>query len=446
MRYLKNTATIVVITLILLSIGSGTLRLSPIERSAAPYLYSIFSWEIGNLPDKWVHKFTNLFPWNSETQEERIENLMTFFEMGEGIRTLERQLASLQRAQQPAGPTGGHLATATSPDQEEELISRRLKDLRKERSKLKRGIEETLESEISSILADMGFSYPLGLIFPPVDVALTSPPKVLIVSPRDRIEQIETLLLKPGMPLDDIEELEDKIFVEQNLSVLVEGIGGVATFPTIVREDSSLRHAAITAAHEWLHTYWFFRPLGWNHWKDAQMTSLNETAADLAGRELGQLVYSAITGEEIEEPVTAGESGEAQLEPEVDPDGFDFTTEMRKTRLRVEELLAEGKVVEAEEYMEARRRILEENGFFIRKLNQAFFAFHGTYANSAASISPIGEQVKLVRKVSDSTEDFIKTMSQFGSYQEFKEYIAGFDDKDDIRELANLGIVAEESL
>ena len=54
----------------------------------------------------------------------------------------------------------------------------------------------------------------------------------------------------------------------------------------------------------------------------------------------------------------------------------------------LEGLLAQGKIEEAEAYMEERRRFLAANGHFIRKINQAFFAFHGSYATSPASISP----------------------------------------------------------
>mgnify|MGYP001418572232 CR=1 FL=1 len=68
---------------------------------------------------------------------------------------------------------------------------------------------------------------------------------------------------------------------------------------------------------------------------------------------------------------------------------------------------------------------MAENGFFIRKINQAFFAFHGTYATSVASISPINGQLKDLRSQSDSLEDFLKTVATFGSYNEFLKYLYG---------------------
>ncbi|MFC1916656.1 hypothetical protein ACFLX1_00775 [Chloroflexota bacterium] len=42
--------------------------------------------------------------------------------------------------------------------------------------------------------------------------------------------------------------------------------------------------------------------------------------------------------------------------------------------------------------MEQKRQYLAEMSYHIRKLNQAYFAFHGTYADKPAFISPIGHE------------------------------------------------------
>ncbi len=42
---------------------------------------------------------------------------------------------------------------------------------------------------------------------------------------------------------------------------------------------------------------------------------------------------------------------------------------------------AQAKIVEAENYMEERRQFINSHGYGIRKLNQAFFAFYGAYAD-----------------------------------------------------------------
>jgi hypothetical protein len=96
---------------------------------------------------------------------------------------------------------------------------------------------------------------------------------------------------------------------------------------------------------------------------------------------------------------------------------------MRKTRLRVDELLGDGKVEEAEAYMEDRRRLFVDNGIYIRKLNQAYFAFHGSYATSPASVSPVHGQLQELRRRSGSLSEFLHTVAQFNSYEEFRAHL-----------------------
>ena len=104
-------------------------------------------------------------------------------------------------------------------------------------------------------------------------------------------------------------------------------------------------------------------------------------------------------------------------------DAFDFNAEMRETRHRAEQLLAAGRIEDAEAYMEQRRLELLEHGYRIRKINQAFFAFYGSYATSAASVSPIEGQLRQLREESASLGDFLNTVAQFSAYGDFLEYL-----------------------
>ena len=130
---------------------------------------------------------------------------------------------------------------------------------------------------------------------------------------------------------------------------------------------------------------------------DADMQTLNETVADIAGREIGDRAFLRLGGV-IDEPESAGSQNPDEPLAS-DEERFEFDAEMRETRLRVDELLAQAKVEEAEAYMEERRRLFLENGFHIRKLNQAYFAFHGTYAESPSSVSPIDDQLQEFREL-----------------------------------------------
>ena len=240
---------------------------------------------------------------------------------------------------------------------------------------------------------------------------------MLVLSPRDRIDRMESVLLEPGLDNQVRERIEEVMFRQENLAALVVSTGGVATYPSVVSDSSGLRFAITTAAHEWLHHWFFFQPLGQHFWDSDDMTTLNETAATLGGQEIGDRVYTAISGERVDRT--------SQDAAQPAPGEFDFDEEMRETRLRTEELLAQGRIEEAEAYMEERRLLMVANGHFIRKINQAFFAFHGSYADNPASISPINDQLDQLRVRTDDLEDFLKRVAGFGSYQEFLGYLDG---------------------
>ena len=293
--------------------------------------------------------------------------------------------------------------------------TRLIEELRQRRSDMQTDVEETVESEISAILVEEGFSSRIGVIFPPVDTVFAASPGVLIISPRDRIDQTSSTLLKPGIPGDVRNELEEVIFREDGVSALVVSTGGVATYPSVVSATGTLHDALVITAHEWLHHWFFFQPLGQHFWDNDDMTTLNETAASIGGELIGDRAFTAMTGERV-----IRESNQA--EPR-DPDAFDFDEAMRQTRLRTEELLGQGKILEAEAYMEERRQIMVANGFLIRKINQAFFAFRGSYAANPASISPIDGQLKELRDRSDSLEEFLNRVAGFASYREFLDYL-----------------------
>jgi hypothetical protein len=94
---------------------------------------------------------------------------------------------------------------------------------------------------------------------------------------------------------------------------------------------------------------------------------------------------------------------------------FEYGPFMRETRLEADRLLAEGKITEADAYMAARRQILVEHGHSIRKLNQAYFAFHGSYAVGSAATDPIGAKLRALRMRSNSLAEFVQTVAALTS-------------------------------
>jgi hypothetical protein len=97
---------------------------------------------------------------------------------------------------------------------------------------------------------------------------------------------------------------------------------------------------------------------------------------------------------------------------------------MRITREKADTLLAEGKIEDAESYMEERRRFFWDQGYQIRKMNQAYFAFHGAYADTpggAAGSDPVGAAVRDLRAVSPDLTAFLKTMAAMRSFEDLQE-------------------------
>jgi hypothetical protein len=232
------------------------------------------------------------------------------------------------------------------------------------------------------------------------------------VSPRERIAVKQYVLLEPGISTRDAATLEDRA-ASQGLSGLVTPIGGLATYPSMVLTGASAQASLAAVAHEWIHAYFFFQPLGRQYWSDQEMRTINETAAALAGNELGAALARQL---KLESPETANR----REAPAGRPRQSVFSRLMRETRLEVDRLLALGQVDEAERYMEQRRLEINAQGYSLRKLNQAYFAFHGSYAESPAGSSPVAAQVRSLRRQSESLGEFLRAIAQVSSASELR--------------------------
>ena len=375
-------------------------RINPAERAGAHYLFSIPGWEIGNFLDKWTNRVTSAVGFGL-SDDEVDEAISKFSDLSTQIRDA-------------AGVHNRAVADPATSAEEIERLEAELRDARGERRRTRDDLEERLEAEVSSTLADLGFGGFGGSLWPPVDFRLESPPHVLVTSPREEIRRLDSVLLSPGMTGTQSFEVEENALEQSGLSGIVLSLGGVATYPTFVRDDNSLLRTLDLVAHEWLHAYLFFNPLGQHIGASTEMNSLNETIASLVGEELGIITWERITGETWVDP-----DDDSADEDEEDPNEFSFDDFMRETRLRTDEILAEGDVEGAESYMDARRIELQEHGFFIRKINQAWFAFNGTYGDSPASVSPIGDQVDELRSLVSDVGDMLRLTRGISSYEEF---------------------------
>jgi hypothetical protein len=283
--------------------------------------------------------------------------------------------------------------------------------------------ESVLQTQISLILARNNLTT-LGQPLPPVLYHSTPLPMALIVSPRGKIQQDANISLLTEMSAEDMNSLEDRVMKNLDVSALVVPVGGVGVYPTMVMATSDLPYLAETVAHEWTHNYLTLRPLGLNYETTPELRTINETTASIAGGEVGKQVLEEYYPELLPKEENPGPSANTKTARADLP--FDFRKEMHTTRVTVDEMLAQGKITEAETYMEQRRTLFWNNGYAIRRLNQAYFAFYGAYADTpggAAGKDPVGPVVRAFRQQCGSLSEFLDRISQVTSFDQLKNMV-----------------------
>lgn len=278
--------------------------------------------------------------------------------------------------------------------------------------------EVILQAQISTVLEEERIGA-LGQPVPPVLFHSSPLPKALIVSPRDAIRQEVNLSLLADLSLDEISTLEEKVAGYLNASALVVDVGGIGVYPTMVQKSSSLQWTLDTITHEWTHNYLTLHPLGLNYETTPELRTMNETTASIVGTEISAKVLQRYYPELVMTGGKPGKPAARLLLAQV----FDFRYEMHETRVRVDELLSQGKIEEAEAYMEERRVIFVQNGYMIRKLNQAYFAFHGAYADQpggAAGEDPVGPAVRALREKAGTLSAFLRQIARMNSFEDLK--------------------------
>jgi len=313
-----------------------------------------------------------------------------------------------------------------------------LEEKRAHRQEMAPLVEELLQRQINASLADLGLTRG-GQSVPPVLYQSIHNSYTLIISPRDEIRTTLNIALIPDLTLEEVIALEENIEENFDVSALVTGIGGMGMYPSMVVETTSLHWLIFVVSHEWTHNYLTLRPLGMHYSASPTLTSINETVADLSGYAVRDAVLERFypehvrvsAAEEIAKNTAEKEFLDAFIEMSK-PHFFNFGHEMHKTRVVVDRMLADGEIEEAEAYMEERRQFFWENGYRIRKLNQAYFAFHGSYAASpggavSASGNTLGDNMRSLQEAMPSYASFMKKVAwmwrvdQFE--QAFKEYL-----------------------
>jgi hypothetical protein len=285
--------------------------------------------------------------------------------------------------------------------------------------------ESVIQKQVSEVIAELGLSA-IGQPIPPVLYHVTPLPMNLIVSPRNIIQQEASISLLPTLSLEAISNMENSVEKNLDVSALVVPVGGIGNYPTMVMSSSDLGWQIEVVGHEWIHNYLEFHPLGLNYDSSPELRTMNETTANIAGKEISLAVLEKYYPELVPAPAAIPAENQSTQPTSSQPEEFSFQKEMHKTRVHVDELLATGKITEAEAYMETERKILWDHGYQIRRLNQAYFAFYGAYADvpgGAAGEDPVGPAVNLLRSQSKSLADFIHKIAAMTTFQQLQNAV-----------------------
>ncbi|MFC2042277.1 hypothetical protein ACFLTV_02095 [Chloroflexota bacterium] len=372
-----------------------------------PHLFSIVKWEFGALLEE-AGKAVSSGPIKVDDEASTVAGY--FSAVGE-IKKLKSEIGAIN--------AGGKLGDVAALETE-------LNELQGQNTNLAETVERILEKQVREALSQQGVFNPLykylrfKIPFPPLNFRLEGPPRLLVVSPRDKIESMREITLQQNINLEQIESIEDRMD-KLGISPLVVALGGFAgTYPSFVTHEADLRFVLDAVAEEWLHQYLAFKPLGFRYLldltgiaRDYEIATMNETVASMAGKEIGTAVYDKYYAQ----------NAETEAQAKTEKSGFDFDREMSDIRRAVDVYLAKGEIEQAEKFMEEKRQYLAANGYHIRKLNQAYFAFHGTYADRPASISPIGAELRELRRKSASLQEFLETTASMSSRQDLKDSI-----------------------
>jgi hypothetical protein len=311
------------------------------------------------------------------------------------------------------GRLWGGLTTSSEPPASDNETLRAYFRRGERRDEFRAAAEPALERVVAQAYREAGLTQsepvPVPGLFPPVLVALTPPPNVLVIAPRTELRVIGSSVLQ-AMDVAGQVQLEASAD-STGVSSLVAPIGGLATYPSMVLEDDSPGRVLSSVAHEWVHQYLIFYPLGAGYWSSQQTREINETVAEMIGLEVGtQLVATLGLG-----PLPATDVPRA-------PGAFDFRAFMRQTRVETERLLAAGEVDAAEAYMRARRDELEPHRYHIRKLNQAYFALYGSYGEgfAASPANPIPGLLHALRDTSPTLGNFVVRVREITTVEQLR--------------------------
>jgi hypothetical protein len=346
-------------------------------------------------------------------REQQREVVFQYLDLVRQIRSAENQLTLIYSDPDIADP-----AEAAKP------VSEELDELYHLRGELQPLTEMVVQQMVSEVIGEMELDF-IGQPIPQVMFHTTPLPWAMIVSPRDVIRQDANISLEVDLTVEDHIRLEEQIASNQDVSTLVVPVGGVGTYPSMIAQSTNINWLMDVVTHEWIHNYLTLNPLGVRYGESPELRTINETTANIAGDEIGAAVIAEFFPEHVPPPPPP-QPIDPEPQPEPEPPAFDFRAEMHETRVTVDEMLLNGQIEEAESYMEERRQFFWDNGYTIRKLNQAYFAFYGAYADvpgGTAGEDPVGAAVRDFRAQSESLGAFVRMIADVKSFNDLLDLV-----------------------
>lgn len=388
------------VTGLLIPLGGGVPYRTPSFHSITrPYAFGLVNWSIKNTFDKGMCKIRGSDNYSDLSQEERLELVREYLHMGAEKGYLDFRLMELSNSD-----------TSNKNNSELKSVKAQWQTIIGEMEQIENHTEAIIGHQLQDVLVKEHLCLLPDISFPPVMFEFEELPHLVIISPRDRIEMLDTLVLRPDLTSEEMTEIENRL-EELGFSAIIERVGGIATYPSMVPQTSVPSLALSTIAHEWTHHYLFFHSLGRHYNASYDMRIINETVCDIVGDEISPRLMNIFYGERQEDNT------------ETPPGAFDFNKEMHAVRLAVDEYLEKSEVEEAERFMEEKRQFIYQNGYYIRKINLAYFAWHGSYGGSPSSISPIGEQINELRERSSSLGEFLKLVDGISNPDDLQELL-----------------------
>jgi hypothetical protein len=373
--------------------GAGNDFDSRLNTVVKPYRFSIAGWEFNT----YFTQFKQLFSKHPKITGTDTEITDRYISLSNQINDLKSSINDTNRT----------------------TVQSQIDTLQQQQNGITGTVENIIKRQTSQVLREMGIYEPWykyikwKFTFPPPEFKLETPPHLLVISPRDKVERQQDVLLAEYLSAANTTVIEDNVD-KLNVSALVVDLGGIGTYPNLVSSDSGFQYIIETCAHEWAHAYLTFTPLGFRYLlhiagitNSSDIATMNETVADIIGKEVG----AAVVKKYYPQFQTNTPSMQTVSLITASAPVFDFNKEMRAVRVQVDAYLADGQIDTAEQYMQQKRDYFNANGYYIRKLNQAYFAFYGTYADSPAYENPIGTKITLLRIKDITLQKFLNTVS-----------------------------------